>query len=232
LDLLPGSGGGIIPSGLNPLSPGNIAAQSAETAKKLTELKQKADAIRIMASAIEKADLPQGIPVADTKRLIDLSTKAVVDFAQVSAQAASAAPEIEDRILSSRSIVQQDYQQKITNRLVPAIKGKSDRETIRGSLVTSNVGLLLRSIAGGYETLGFFVSIRPGFLSILPSSAMKVIVDIAELVAKVAKVITEAFKEALNNVKKFTIGFMEILKWGTIAGGLYLLYEVLKEEKS
>lgn len=233
LDLLPGPGGGIVPSGLNPLDAGSIAQQTAKVAKTLSELKEKTQSIRAIADGIERTELPNNaILVSDVKKLIALSSKAIVDFAQVSAQAASAAPEIRDRILSSREAVQLDYKRKIVDRLEPAIKGRSDKEAIRGSLVTANVGLLLRSIAAGYEALAFFVQIRPSFLSILPSSAIGVIVDIGELVVKIAKFVAKTLEDGLNNIKKFTLTLLDILKWGSVAGGLYLLYGVLKEDKS
>jgi hypothetical protein len=215
-DLLPGSGG--------------ISGSVAKKVKAVAELKSKIDAIEKVSEGIRASEIPNQIAASDAKKLADLATKALLNYVQVAAKAAQAMPEIRDRIMSSRESVQRDYLRMIKGRILdPALK-VGPEGAVDGSMVKANIALFLNHVAGGYGALLFFEEIRPGFLDMIPSSVMRVIIDIGELIVKIAKFVAKTLKDGLDDAKKFVLTLVDVLKWGTIAGGLYLLYGVLKEK--
>jgi len=181
-----------------------------------------------MAEGIRTAEVPAAMPVTAVKTLVALSTRIFNEYNKAAQQAINSMPEIESRIRSSRNSIQDDFSRMIIGRIKNVIPGNT---TLNGRIVVANVGLFLNHVAGGYEALAFFEDIRPGFLNLIPDSAMRVIVDIAEFVAEIAEFISEGLEAGIKAGKALTFGLIDLLKWGSIAGGLYLLYGALKKDK-
>jgi hypothetical protein len=193
------------------------------------KLRQKVRAIEAMAEGIRTAEVPAAMPVAAVKTLVDLATRVFNEYNKAATKAISSMPEIESRIRFSRNSIQDDFSRMIVGRIKNVIPGNT---TLNGRIVVANVGLFLNSVAGGYEALAFFEDVRPGVLNLIPDSVMRVVVDIAEFVAEIAEFISEGLKAGIDAGRKATSSLIDLLKWGSVAGALYLLYGVLKEDKS
>jgi hypothetical protein len=196
-------------------------------------LQQKIQSIGGIAEGIRTMKLDIGMPIPEALKLVDLATKATKDYVATANKVAARMPEISDRVIASRRVVEEDFRRIINNRLLPGIRGVPPGQTnVNGPVITANISLMLFSIMHGYEALLFFEEIRPGALDLIPASAMQVMVTIAETVASLSSTLTAAFKNSLDLAKKASSGLLSLLKWGTVAGGLYLLYEVLKPKES
>jgi hypothetical protein len=207
------------------LSAGTLVLPNQSSIK----LRQKVRAIEAMAEGIRTAEVPAAMSVSSARTLVNLASQVFHQYDKAASDAIKSMPEIEDRIRFSRNSIVDDFDRMIIGRILNALPGRS---TVNGRTVVANVGLFLNHVAGGYEALAFFEDIRPGVLNLIPDAALRVIIDIAEFVADIAEVVSAALEAAINAGEKLTFGLIDLLKWGTIAGGLYLLYGVLKEDKS
>jgi hypothetical protein len=200
---------------------------TGEYIRKIREIKGVAEGIRTMEfRAI-------GMKITDVYRLLKMMSDVTSAYVRTAHKAIQAMPEISDRVESSMRVVQFDFQ-RIDGRLQEGIRlAISNGQTqVNGPVVAANVSLMLLSVAHGYEALLFFESIRPAYLDLVPDSVMRFVVDIAELVASIASSVSKAFTEAVEAAKKSAGWTLAMLKWGAVAGGLYLLYGVLKPEEA
>jgi hypothetical protein len=195
--------------------------------KKIASIQGMAEGIRTMKTA-------RGMSLGDARELVRLATKATNSFLATAKDAAEDAFLISDQIISVRTAVSRQYAKAIKINITDAINraaAPGGAGVVAGPIVTANVALMLDGIAGGYQQLEFFKDIRPAFIeSMIPPWTMNTIVRIAELVMEIAEAVGAAFKNAFNFAKSASLGLLDFLKWGSIAGGLYILYDVLKPE--
>lgn len=199
---------------------------------------EMASSIDQIAEGIRSSQMPPVISKSKADNMVVLVKSAVADYMRVAIKAQEAMPEIGGRVASARSAVLNDFNRIIKGRVEPAVaKAKAGTPEVEGTRVLAgvpsnfmkgNIALMLNSIAGGYKALAFFEEIRPGFLFV---PGMGTVVKIAEAFVDTAVAVSDALKKGLKQAQKGANVMMEMLKWGTLAGGFYLLYKTMQPEE-
>ena len=173
-----------------------------------------------VAEAINKSQMPDQISIASAEELVSKVTKAYNEFQNraliVINDSASAG--VRPAMRSAALAVQREYEQRILGGLLVTInqakaQGKSTVPSFRFN--HRDIHLTMLMIAHGYEALAEIESFKPWFIKMLPSFMT-----------------AEGLKSTLNAVGSGLDVLITMLKWGSVAGGLYLLYGALKPKKA
>jgi hypothetical protein len=202
-----------------------------ETADFPGEIKKMRD----IANGILKTGLPAEIPIAQADRMISTTTRAAQEF-QKKANVIINDPGsafVRSQLKSSAASVQWDWERKIRDRLMPRVaqaKSQGKATVTNGSYQNSftfNIATMLFNIVGGYEALEEVDSYKPVWLRMAPSYMVGLMATVGFAVANAAQYVADLLNNALDAAGKGSQMLIDILKWGSIAGGLYLLYKTL-----
>ena len=193
-----------------------------------------------VANAIDKSQMPDQISITSAEELVSKVTKAYNEFQNraliVINDSASAG--VRPAMRSAALAVQREYEQRILGGLLVTInqakaQGKSTVPSFRFN--HRDIHLMMLMIAHGYEALAEIESFKPWFIKMLPSFMIGMFVSIGRVVQRIIEIAgmtAEGLKSTLNAVGSGLDVLITILKWGSVAGGLYLLYGALKPEKA
>jgi hypothetical protein len=193
-----------------------------------------------LAFEVERAPMPQQIRLYNAELLVSRARAAYEQFVKRANAVINESSSYGVRSLMRKHLnaVTDSYQRKI-GRVQTAInqaKAQGLKE-ISGKYVAANTGLLLHDITGGYAAFAEIESYKPWFIKMMPELMLKLFVKLAEaveVIIKYAGIIWDALTNTIDNIGRGTSILIDILKWGTLAGGLYLLYRTLepKERKA
>lgn len=203
--------------------------EEANFGKSIKEMRDIADGIRA-------SRLPVQISLYDAKKLIALTTKAVNAFQSGASKVINdgGSAFVRPAMRAVAKEVQNDYNSKIVQRLggiVNAAAGQGKNTVSSYEFNYRALPLMLGNIANAYETLAEIDDMKPWFLKMVPSYTIGVFVSIGNKVINIATFTASALKNAISAASKTAEIVITVLKWGSIAGGLYLLYGVLKPKK-
>jgi hypothetical protein len=189
-----------------------------------------------LADGIRKSKMPPQIPIAKAQQMIRLIDKAVAKFQENGNRIINdgASYFVRDPLRAAVRQVGHEYTSKVTNKLTASVNAAAARgETTVASHEFNyrSMPLMLYAIANGYDTLSLIDSFKPWFLKMVPSYTIGIFGAIAKLVVSVAVFVARTLTAAIEAASKTTETIIALLKWGSVAGGLYLLYGALKPEK-
>lgn len=186
-----------------------------------------------IAEGIRTSTMPPQITIAQAKKLIDLTTRAVNDFQKRASVIIndSGSAFVRPAMRSAAKVVQRDYEDKIQRNLGGIVKaavsqGKSTVDSFRFNY--RDIHGMIMSIAFAYEALKEIDDMKPWFVKLMPSLVVGVVALIGNAVMSTALFSSDLLKQAVRAASTGTAMLIAALKWGSIAGGLYLLYGTLK----
>lgn len=183
--------------------------------------------------------MPAEIPLPKAKELVTATLNAVSSFTNKAIEMSRGATSVfvSGRIAAASSAVTRDLQTKINQRLLHGLilpAQRAGRTTVPSRLFPSNISLMIDSVADGYESLEHIDEIKPFLIRNMPFT-LSLIAKIGSVAVAIGKIIgaaVEGLQAAVDAVSSGTEMLITALKWGSIAGGLYLLYGALKPEKA
>lgn len=193
----------------------------------LEKAKSKVGELRNLALKIEKAPMPDQIPITQAQDLINKTNAAFNKFVS------DAQPAIESNVREAREVLQsavrevrRSHASKVGQVQKAIISAQYEgKNTISSWRVPQNIANTLLNIVYGYESILIVTDAKPWFLK------MPYMIDAFEAVAQSVDVIAAGVKGAamiVSGTADFTIS---LLKWGSLAGIVYLLYRTSEESK-
>jgi hypothetical protein len=206
-----------------------------ETADFPFEIKKMRD----IADAISKTPLPAEITIAKANRMISTATRAAQEYRKkayvIINDSGSAFVRSDMKRLADS--VQYDWERKIRDRLMKRVAAavSAGKKTVAvgryQESFQNNIATMLFNIVGGYEMLEEMESYKPWWLKMQPSYMVGLMATVGNAVANAATVVSEVLESAIDAAASGTKMMISILKWGSVAGGLYLLYKTLDPGK-
>lgn len=193
-----------------------------------------------VAEGIRKTRLPSEITIAQANRMISTVTRAAQEFQKKAAVIINdrGSAFVRDDLKASARAVQRSWEGKIRDRLMPRVAAavSQGKATVTSGAYsdgfTFNIATMLFDIAGGYEALERIDSYKPWWLKMAPSYMVGLMAAVGNAVANAAAWVSDLLGKTLDEIGKGTQMLIAVLKWGSIAGGLYLLYGALKPKKA
>jgi hypothetical protein len=191
-----------------------------------------------VANGIAKTGLPAQITIAQANKMISTTTRAVDEFRQKAYVVINdwGSAFVRDDMKRLVDHVQWNWGRSIRDRLggrVAAAVAAGKKTVASGRYqegFTNNIANMLHGIAGGYEMLEEMEDAKPWFIKMLPSYMVGLMAAVGNAVASAAIFVSEVLRTTLDEIGKGTRLLINVLKWGSVAGGLYLLYGALKPE--
>ena len=183
--------------------------------------------------------MPENIPLSKAKDLVDRTVRAVSGFTddgiRMSKDPTNFA--VSSQILSATNAVQRDLESKVIVRLVIGVirpAQQAGRKTVPSRLFGPNIASMLMSVVFGYEALGQIDSAKPFLIRNMPGTLNLIakIGLVAISIGNMVGAVTDGLKAAVDAASSITEMMIAALKWGSVAGGLYLLYGALKPQKA
>lgn len=189
-----------------------------------------------IAWAINRSNMPAQISIKDARKLIAGVTKAISQFASDAKPVIASSPGVRDSLRAAVKAVQWDFDTKI-GRLKSIIRtaeaqGKNTVPSFQFN--HRDIHLTLLSIVGGYEAVQFIDEAKPFLVRSVPFM-IGIFVGIANVVQNIigiAKSIASGLNQGIKAAGSGMDKLITMLKWGSVAGGLYLLYGALKPKKA
>jgi hypothetical protein len=194
--------------------------------------------IRRIAEGIRATKMPEQISVTRAKELITRTLDATGNLVDKAIAMTKDITNVfvSDDIAASARAVQRAVTKKIIKELLveviqPAVA--AGRTTVPSSRFGPNISSVLLNVVFSYEALQQIDAAKPFIIRNMPAtlSLIAKIGSVVIILGNIAGSVASGLKEAVEAAASGTRLMIEILKWGSIAGGLYLLYGALKPEK-
>lgn len=187
--------------------------------------------MRNIGNGILKSVLPPEITLTQADRMISTITRAEREFQKNAANIINdpGSAFVRDQLKFSARVVTHDYDAKIgkLKELVGSARSQG-KSTVPSNLFKPNLALMLFSIAGAYEALEEIDSYKPWWLRMQPSYIVGLMATVGNSVANAATFVGSTLSSAIDAASTGTQMMISILKWGSVAGGLYLLFKTLE----
>jgi hypothetical protein len=184
--------------------------------------------IRSVAEAIRATPMPERISVAKARLMVDRAGQVFAGFdAQVRRMLGDSSNQfVAPQIESTRTHLASEMRKKITNSLVPLLRGP----TVPSRDFQRSISSFLMSVVFAFESLQFIDDAKPFLIRTMPFT-VSLFVAIGRAVELASGTVFGPLKAAVDAADKSFGMMIEALKWGSIAGGLYLLYKAIEPKK-
>lgn len=190
--------------------------------------------IRAIAEAIRAAPMPERIPVAKAELLLDRVFQISRNFSDQTERMVKDITNIfvSPRITFTQSSVHNDFLKKINPLVFDVIRPAKARgeATVPSNQLQRNVSSFLMSVVFGFEALQQIDEAKPFLIRNMPGT-LSLFVSLGRAAELVSEFVFEPLKQALNAAGDSMKMLIEIIKWGSVAGGLYMLYKALEPKK-
>lgn len=211
-----------------PVATGGLFAESEDFSKQISLMKQ-------IAEGISQARFSAEIPLSKAEEMTQLAIKAAQEFSDEAFRMMDDVTNfaVREQIAFIGGDVMKDLTKFIFLRLDREVLNPAKAagaKTVPSDPFRRNIPAMLRRIIGGYEAFEELDEMKPFFVRNMPAT-LRFFAKMGQ-VASTVGVVTQSLKNAVDAAFSMTSMLVDMLKWGTIAGGLYLLYTALKPEGS
>jgi len=206
----------------------------------LNDRKEDIEKMRRVAWAIHESEMPSRISVQNAQELIDKVTRAANEFQKRASviindsASAGVRPAMKAAALAVKRAYDADVAGTLQN-LVNQARAQGIGTVPSFRFNHRDVHLTLLAISNGYESLALIESYKPWFIKMMPSFMIGMFVSVGRVVEKIIAIAGGAYeglKKVLDDTSTGIEMLISVLKWGSVAGGLYLLYRALEPKKA
>jgi hypothetical protein len=185
-----------------------------------------------IANAINRSKMPAQIPITQAQQLVDKTNKTVNRFVSDAQPVIENSPGVRDSLRAAVRVVVRDQEQKM-GRLQGIINtARAQGQTTVASFQFNHrdIPLMLHSVVGGYEAVQFIDEAKPFLVRSMPFTVglFVTVGRVVEAIVGAAQATYSGLKAGVDAAASGTQMMIDILKWGSVAGGLYLLYKTLE----
>jgi len=191
--------------------------------------------IRAISEGFRAVQLPEQIPLSTAKRIFTDVLQAAGEFThEVEVETGKTGNIFVHEQIAARGFSVMHDVQKMNSKLIPIIHKAMDEGA---SMVPSGqfkyqAILITSSIAASYEALAEIHDAKPWFLRGAGVDAViKSLVSAGRAVQFVAAYTVDPLKNALDAADDTMAKMITVLKWSSVAGGLFLLYRAIEPKK-
>lgn len=190
-----------------------------------------------IAWAINSSQMPSEISISQAEKLMADVKRAVDRFVSDAQPVIENSPGVRDSLRAAVKVVTNDYRDNIEGRLRSIINQSKAQGIATVPSFRFNhrdIHLTLLSVVHGYEAVQFIDEAKPFLVRSMPFTMgiFVVIGRAVEAIVGVTQAVISGLGVAVKAAASGTEMLISILKWGSVAGGLYLLYGALKPEKA
>ncbi len=189
-----------------------------------------------IAWAINRSSMPPQISISSAKKLIAEVAEATSRFAADAKPVIASSPGVRDSLRAAVKAVQRDFNTKIgrLKNIIGAAEAQGRNTVPSFRFNHRDIHLMMLSIVGGYEAVQFIDEAKPFLVRSIPFTIgiFVAIGNLVQIIIGVHQSIVSGLKQGIEAAGSGMDKFIAMVKWGSIAGGLYLLYGVLKPKKA